>query len=116
MEEAKISKTIHYFSFLPILVIVALAFQSILISLFNLGPDPIILYPFLAITLTAYYVTPTFGIAYIISWGIFLMKEWKVKEKTRKQAFILVTYSTIILSFIIYVIWWYSTNQEYGTL
>ncbi|MEP2448334.1 MAG: hypothetical protein ABJI69_13955, partial [Balneola sp.] len=91
----------------------ALGLQTLLISIFDLGPDPIILYPFLAITLTAYYITPTIGIAYIVFWNIFLIKEWRIKEKKRNQILTLLTYTIILLSFTVYIIWWYSTNQEF---
>lgn len=116
MVETKISKSIHYLSFLPILVIVTLAFQSLLISLFDIGSDPGILYPFLAITLTAYYIIPTIGIAYLIIWGIFLFHGWRIIEKSKKDVLQLLGYTITLLGFAIYILWWYLTNQEFGYL
>lgn len=103
-------------SILAVIPITALAgklFLEVWANLLNLGPEPKIIFPIVAITLLAYYTVPNIGIVYLLLWGITIWLGWRKSERTNKRTIVLTFYLVTLALFLSYIIWWYATSQEF---
>ena len=106
----------HVLSLPPCLVLLAYLIPILLRTVFDLGPDPAVLNPFLMIILPVYYFLPNVGVVYLLIWAYVLLRAWRYEEKTHKLAVLLPFYLIVLVALVIYVIWWYATGQEFSYL